>query len=324
MHEFNLHFSREWVFGFVQKIKSAGLNGICKISEPCFAVGICPLVNIAGFADIFDRIFEFFVIILIGFNAFGVGEFNQKFGTKISGNEKILDLSNDNDNNTANKPNQKLTNKELVYISKIKFGRLQQLYLGKNNISDISPFKNCNFPKLKKLSLESDKLANPQDKITDISPLMHTKFPELFILNLKNNLIRDISYLLFMNFPNLIILDLSYNLIDSVYVFSEVNFPNLETLDLSNNLITDISPFISSNKRKQSLKNVENSNNTLINSSGISEFLSKSISNNESTKKNSILPSLKILKIKNNKLAIDEGYLMTIKALKNRDVTIYK
>ena len=167
-------------------------------------------------------------------------------------------------------------------------------------------------------------MANPQDKITDISPLMHSKFPELFILNLKNNLISDISYLLFMNFPNLIILDLSYNLIDSVSVFSEVNFPSLETLDLSNNLITDITPFISSNKRKQTVKNVENSSNTLINSSAISEFLSKSLSYNESMKKNSILPSLKILKIKNNKLAIDEGYLMTIKALKNRDVTVYK
>ena len=44
----------------------------------------------------------------------------------------------------------------------------------------------------------------------------------------------------------------------------------------------------------------------------------------ESTKKNSILPSLKILKIKNNKLTIDETYLMTIKALKNRDVTVYR
>ena len=239
--------------------------------------------------------------------------FNNKYGTNLNSDMTSLSLEENN-----------MKNLGLLILSKTNLENLIVLNLGKNNISDISPFKNCNFPKLKKLSLESDKLANPQDKITDISPLMHAKFPELFILNLKNNLIRDISYLLFMNFPNLIILDLSYNLIDSVYVFSEVNFPNLETLDLSNNLITDISPFISSNKRKQSLKNVENSNNTLINSSGISEFLSKSISNNESTKKNSILPSLKILKIKNNKLTIDETYLMTIKALKNRDITVYK
>ena len=31
-----------------------------------------------------------------------INNFNQKYGTKISGNERIIDLSNDNDNNTAN------------------------------------------------------------------------------------------------------------------------------------------------------------------------------------------------------------------------------
>ena len=101
-----------------------------------------------------------------------------------------------------------------------------------------------------------------------------------------------------------------------------MNFPNLETLDLSNNFISDITPFISSGKKKQSVKNIDSS--SLLNSSSISNFLSKSISNNEIMKKNSILPSLKILKIKNNKIAIDEGYLTTIKALKNRGITIFK
>ena len=239
--------------------------------------------------------------------------FNNKYGTNLNSDMTSLSLEESNMKNIG-----------LLILSKTNLENLIVLNLGKNNISDISALKNCNFPKLKKLSLESEPMANPQDKITDISPLMHSKFPELFILNLKNNLISDISYLLFMNFPNLIILDLSYNLIDSVSVFSEVNFPSLETLDLSNNLITDITPLISSNKRKSTVKNVENSSNTLINSSAISEFLSKSLSYSESMKKNSILPSLKILKIKNNKLAIDEGYLMTIKALKNRDITIYK
>ena len=237
--------------------------------------------------------------------------FNNKYGTNLNSEMTSLSLEESN-----------MKNMGLLLLSKTNLENLIVLNLNKNNISDISPFKYCNFPKLKKLTIESDKMANPEDKITDISPLMHSNFPELFILNLKNNLINDISYLLFMNFPNLIILDLSHNQIESVYVFSEVNFPNLETLDLCNNLISDISPLISSGKKKQALKSIENS--TALNSSSVSNFLSKSISNTEMMKKNSILPSLKILKIKNNKILIDEGFLMTIKALKNRGITIFK
>ena len=237
--------------------------------------------------------------------------FNNKYGTNLNTEMTSLSLEESN-----------MKNMGLLILSKTNLENLIVLNLNKNNISDISPFKNCNFPKLKKLSLESDEMSNPQDKITDISPLIHCNFPELFILNLKNNLISDISYLLFMNFPNLIILDMSHNQIESVYVFNEVNFPNLETLDLNNNFITDISPFISSGKKKQNVKNIDSS--SFLNSSNISNFLSKSVSNNEMTSKSSILPSLKILKIKNNKITIDERYLMTIKALKSRGITIYK
>ena len=90
--------------------------------------------------------------------------FNQKNDTNINGNEKILDLSNDNDNNTVNKPNKKLGNDELLYFSKFRFGRLQQLYLGKNNISDISMFISMNLEHLQKLSLANN-------AIIDINPL---------------------------------------------------------------------------------------------------------------------------------------------------------
>ena len=215
-----------------------------------------------------------------------------------------------------------MKNDGLLILSKTNLENLVVLNLSKNNISDISPLGKCNCPKLKKLSLESDSMANPQDKITDISPLIHSNFPELFILNLKHNLISDISYLLFMNFPNLIILDLSHNQIESVHVFNEVNFPNLETLDLSYNLISDITPFISSGKRKQTMKSIDNS--SIVNSSNITNFLSKSVSSNEVIKKNMALPSLKILKLKNNKINIDEAYLMTVKSLRSRGITIFK
>ena len=239
--------------------------------------------------------------------------FNNKYGTNLNSDMTSLSLEE-----------IYMKNEGLFILSKTNLENLVVLNLSKNNISDISHLGKCNFPKLKKLTLESDSMANPQDKITDISPLMHSNFPELFILNLKHNLISDISYLLFMNFPNLIILDLSHNQIESVYVFNEVNFPNLETLDLSYNLITDITPFNFSGKKKQKqpVKNIDNS--SIINSSNITNFLSKSLSTSEIIKKNYVLPSLKILKIKNNKIIIDEGYLMTVKSLRSRGITIFK
>ena len=109
-----------------------------------------------------------------------VNAFNKKNNTNIHGHEKILDLSNDNDNNTVNKPNQKLGNDELLYFSKFKFGRLQQLYLGKNNISDISMYASMKLDDLQKLSLANN-------AIIDISYLENFNFPELKELYLYNN-----------------------------------------------------------------------------------------------------------------------------------------
>ena len=238
--------------------------------------------------------------------------FNNKYGKSL--NENMTSISLDNSN---------LRNIGLLILSKIKFKELIVLNLDKNNISDLTPLKECNFKKLKKLSLSSDDKTPLNNKIKDISPLASCKCPELFILNLKNNLISDITSLLFMNFPNLIILDLSYNKIESIHVFSNVNFPKLETLDLCNNLINDITPLItSSGKKNKLLKNIEN--NSLINSSSISSVFSNSQQSNEHPKKTYVLPSLKTLKIKHNKLNIDEGFLVVIKTLRNRGVTIFK
>jgi len=193
-----------------------------------------------------------------------ISEFNQKFGTKISGNEKILDLSNDNDNNTANKPNQKLTNKELVYISKIKFGRLQQLYLGKNNISDISPFISMKLEYLQKLSLANNAIVDISslenfnflqlrelylynNYISNINVLAKVKFKKLEKLSLFSNEIEDISILDKVNFPQLQVIRLDNNQINDINVFSKVNFKNLEKLSLFNNNISDIACLIDIN-----------------------------------------------------------------------------
>ena len=238
--------------------------------------------------------------------------FNDQFNKNLNINMTSILLDNSN-----------LKNIGLLVLSKIKFKELIVLNLDNNNISNLSPLKDCNFPKLKKLSLGSDDKTSLVYKIKDISPLVNCNFPDLFILNLRNNLINDISYLLFMNFPNLIILDLSYNKIQSIHAFSSVNFPKLETLDLCNNLIHDITPLVYRyGKRRKILKNIDN--NSSINLSNISNILSNSVHDVGVRKKNIVLPNLKILKLKHNKLNIDEGYLMTIKSLRNRGVTIFK
>ena len=237
--------------------------------------------------------------------------FNNQFGQNLSIDMTSILLENSN-----------LKNFGLKVLSKIKFKELIVLNLDRNNISDLTAIKECHFPKLKKLSLGSDNKTPLKFKIKDISPLASANFPDLFVLNLKNNLIDDISYLLFMNFPNLIILDLSYNQIQSIHVFSNVNFPKLETLDLCNNHINDITPLITLGKKNRIPKNIEST--SLPVSLNVSNILTENQKNNEHVKKNVVLPSLKVLKIKHNKLNIDEGYLMTIKALRNRGVTIFK
>jgi hypothetical protein len=186
-----------------------------------------------------------------------INTFNQKYGTKISGNERIIDLSNDNDNNTANKPNQKLGNDELLYLSKFKFGRLQQLYLGKNNISDISCLISMKLNDLQKLSLANNAIVDISclDKlnclelkelylynnyISDITVFAKVKFKNLEKLSLFSNEIKDISILDKTNFPKLQVIRLDNNKIVDITVFSKVNYKSLEKLSLFNNNISDI------------------------------------------------------------------------------------
>ena len=162
--------------------------------------------------------------------------FNKKYLVKINGNEKILDLSNDSNNNTINKPNQKLGNEELLYFSKFKFGRLQQLYLGKNNISDISVLASMKLDNLQKLSLANN-------AIIDISCLENYNFPELKELYLYNNYISDISVLVKVKFKNLEKLSLFSNEIRDINILEQTDFPKLKVIRLDNNKIIDISVF---------------------------------------------------------------------------------
>ena len=186
--------------------------------------------------------------------------FNKKHDTNIHGHEKILDLSNDNDNNTTNKPNKKLGNDELLYLSKFRFGRLEQLYLGKNNISDISVFISMKLEHLKKLSLANN-------AIIDITPLEKCNFLELKELYLYNNYIKDISCLSKVKFSGLEKLSLFFNEIEDISILSKVNFPNLKNLRLDNNKIVDIKVF--SFVKFKSLEKLSLFNNQISDFSGM-------------------------------------------------------
>ena len=186
--------------------------------------------------------------------------FNQKNDTNINGNEKILDLSNDNDNNTVNKPNKKLGNDELLYFSKFRFGRLQQLYLGKNNISDISMFISMNLEHLQKISLANN-------AIIDINPLEKFNFPQLKELYLYNNYISDISVLAKVKFTGLEKLSLFSNEIKNIAILEKTNFPKLQVIRLDNNKIVDISVFTKVNFNN--LEKLSLFNNKISDFSGI-------------------------------------------------------
>ena len=186
--------------------------------------------------------------------------FNQKNDTNINGNEKILDLSNDNDNNTVNKPNKKLGNDELLYFSKFRFGRLQQLYLGKNNISDISMFISMNLEHLQKLSLANN-------AIIDINPLEKFNFPQIKELYLYNNYISDISVLAKVKFAGLEKLSLFSNEIKNIAILEKTNFPKLQVIRLDNNKIVDISVFTKVNFNN--LEKLSLFNNKISDFSGI-------------------------------------------------------
>ena len=192
-----------------------------------------------------------------------INNFNHKYDTKINGNERIIDLSNDSNNNTVNKPNQKLGNDELVYLSKIRFGRLQQLYLGKNNISDITTFATMKLNDLKILSLANN-------TIVDISCLEKFNFLELKELYLYNNYISDISVLAKVKFKNLEKLSLFSNEIKDISVLDKVNFPKLQVIRLDNNKIVDISVF--SNVHFKSLEKLSLFNNSITDITSLAEI----------------------------------------------------
>ena len=116
------------------------------------------------------------------------------------------------------------------------------MWLFGNEITNISPLANSNFPILETLSLS-------KNEIGDLNPLRNFKFPRLRVLILDNNNISDISVFQYTNFK-LEKLALNDNKIDNISVFEFGNFRDLTHLYLYNNLIVDTSPFSRANLEK--------------------------------------------------------------------------
>ena len=89
-------------------------------------------------------------------------EFNNKYKTII----KDIDIRE------LNLSGKYIENEGLKYLAKIKFKDLNKLYLGSNEISDISVLEKVNFKGLKELNLS-------YNKISDISVLEKVNFKEL-------------------------------------------------------------------------------------------------------------------------------------------------
>ena len=151
--------------------------------------------------------------------------------------------------------------KDIKPLEKIKFAKLNNLYLMDNIISDISVLEKINLTGLKELLLNNNKIENIQvlnkvncpnivsldlhsNKITDISILSKVKFKSLEVLNLSQNQISDITVLEKVDFPNLKNLYLKENKISNINVLSKVKFPNLVRLLLDDNNISDVKVLI--------------------------------------------------------------------------------
>ena len=105
--------------------------------------------------------------------------------------------------------------------------------LTNNNISNINILEKIKFEKLEKLYLDNN-------KISDISILEKVRYKELKELCLNGNNITNIEILEKVNFPKIEALDLSCNKIINVDIFEKVHFIKLKTLCLYRNKISNI------------------------------------------------------------------------------------
>ena len=154
---------------------------------------------------------------------------------------------------------KEIGNEAVKELCNIEFKELKELYLNRNNISDIKTLKNAKFEKLEILQLSNN-------KISDINILEKTNFKELKILYLNSNNISDIKVLEKVQLEKLLILDLGYNQITDINALEKANFKELKQLNLSRNNISDMKVFEKVNFAKLEKLNLYGNNIININS----------------------------------------------------------
>ena len=106
---------------------------------------------------------------------------------------------------------QKISLRNLQYLSLVEFKNLKILNLTFNGISYFNVLGRANFQNLQELNLGDNRIKN-------IHALTKLNFPLLEKLNLESNLIVNINLLGKVNFPKLKILNFQYNLIEDINV----------------------------------------------------------------------------------------------------------
>ena len=149
-------------------------------------------------------------------------QFNKKYNTKIQKHSTIIELST-----------KQIGNEGFKILCNIEFKELKNLYLFKNNISDIQALEKAKFDKLEVLNLSTN-------NISDISVLSKVNFFNLKELNLGANKISDITVLEKVFFNKLEKLSLARNRITSIDILDQTDFEKLKELNLNNNKILKI------------------------------------------------------------------------------------
>ena len=176
-------------------------------------------------------------------NILTINEFNKKFMTDIEnkditelelgyknlGND-ILYLANIDFNQLIKLDLGSNNISNINILSKLKYNKLQILYLDNNLISDINVFADVNFPLIEEIDLS-------KNSISDINVLSKVKFNELKELYLCDNNIKNIDVFKNVNFKGIQKLNLTKNKIEDINVFTKINFTQLKLLYLKNNNI---------------------------------------------------------------------------------------
>ena len=195
---------------------------------------------------------------LLSFNTSNIIDMSHMF--EFCENLKYLDLSSFIINNEVNFKDMFFGSyifKNIENIINLEFKELKELYLSKNQISDIQVLERVNYKELQNLNLNANEISDIgvlekvnfkqlkslslyHNQISDIKVLEHVYFKVLKELDLSNNKISDIKVLEKANFKELQKLNLSWNEISEIKVLEKVDFNQLQNLYLSNNKISDI------------------------------------------------------------------------------------